>query len=161
MTRRSANRFDPAVPRRHPGPRPAGPFVASWPHGLAAASILPSRTGPHVQPAPVQAFRQSRRPDSNRGPLHYEACACVGRRWWDAAICRQDGRFRLARRSSQAGSGEIRLPRRFHTIAAHPARIRPTRSGTGSQMISDRRRAQQRRASPTRYAGSATQAPYR
>jgi hypothetical protein len=43
----------------------------------------------------VPEIPQSRRPDSNRGPLHYEAWACVGGRRSDVGICRQDGRFRV------------------------------------------------------------------
>ncbi len=45
---------------------------------------------------PFAGLSQSRRGDSNPGPLHYEAWAGVGRSGSDAGICRQDGRSRVA-----------------------------------------------------------------
>jgi hypothetical protein len=59
---------------------------------------------------------QSRRPDSNRGPLHYEAWAGAGRGGSDAGICRRDGRSRVVDVAVEEpvwrGEASIRLPRR-------------------------------------------------
>jgi hypothetical protein len=61
--------------------------------------------------------RQSRRPDSNRGPLHYETCACVGGGGSAAGARSKHGRLVMLDGASRSWSGDVRLPKCFHRSA--------------------------------------------
>ncbi len=70
---------------------------------------------------PCAGLSQSRRGDSNPGPLHYEACAGVDRCGSKVGICRRYGRLRLFGMITRTESGELRLPSGFHTLRPGPS----------------------------------------